>query len=121
MDCIFAYLFYILNVEVDIITALANLITIGFIIIWFKNGYNKIENFYYKILHTKIFLIIISVDLLVHFIPSLILGIAKNKISYLYAYLIILIWYILHYKNIKEIYYDIIEPEWFNYLLIYIV
>lgn len=120
-----AYATVATNYRIDIVTAASNLVLLAATIMWFacivSNNVSLVFQFYSKILGTHNKSIIMLVEILTHFMPALLLGMPKNKLSYVYALSILTVWYIVYRKQMREIYMGIINPDkWSDAVLLLI-
>jgi hypothetical protein len=95
---------------IDIIRAIyviIALLVIYFVYIYYgtERAINSVYNMYPSLHRNTNTLIIINlINILVHYLPVLILGFPKNNKSYIYAICITLIWYSINKKDLKSIY-----------------
>ena len=63
------------------------------------------------------YMICIMVDILVHILPVLIMGLPKRNFSFVCSILFIICWYVLVYENLDDIYLPIIKEYSYNIFL----
>jgi hypothetical protein len=96
---------------IDIIRALCVLMAILVIYFTFAvYGYDKTMQSVYESFpsiqkNTSGMMFIHLINYIVHFLPVFIIGFPKNKKSYIYALIILLIWYMFNKKDMHKIYF----------------
>jgi hypothetical protein len=96
---------------VDIIRALC--VLMGILVIYFTffvYGYDKMMQSVYDSFpsiqkNSSGIMFIHLVNYLVHFLPVFIIGFPKNKKSYIYAIIILFVWYMINKKDMNKIYF----------------
>jgi len=96
---------------IDIIRALCVLMAI--LVIYFTlvvSGYDKTMQSVYESFpsiqkNITGMMFIHLINYIVHFLPMFIIGFPKNKISYIYAIIVLFIWYMFNKKDMHKIYF----------------
>jgi hypothetical protein len=102
---------YILGFKSDFIAALCVLIAAAALLLLIHNGVHGIIKFYRDLFGIQNAGIIICLDFITHYLPAILLGVPRNPISYMQAYLVFATYYIFMYNKLHAIY-GIVSPEW---------
>jgi hypothetical protein len=109
------YVAYVCRTPNDTVVAATNLIALAISLVWTKHivygDISPILEFYKNILGTRNIAAVLAVDIAVHFLPAILLGVAKKRISYFYAFMIFLVWYIVYRYQLESMYHGMIDPE----------
>ena len=112
INLIFVLFFSYLNETFqDIVRATTFLILTAIVLIWMTGNvlsiYEKLYNsfeFAPSVSLTKKYAIMFILDIILHLVPLLIIGIPQHGVSFLFAYGIMMIWYLLVRDHIGSIY-----------------
>ena len=98
--------FKYVDIVIDIIRAKCIFVALVVIYYYLKFGFDSPRRFYSKILGLPKMSLLTAylIDVFVHFLPVILLGLPRNVMSYIFAYLDVIIWYVLVRKHIVNVY-----------------
>jgi hypothetical protein len=113
------YLSYAAGIQSDVLAALCVLIAAAALLLLLRNGCAGIGRFYYNIFGISDPSTVILLDIVTHYVPVLLLGLPSDPFSYVYAYLMLMVYYILVRNRLNAIYFGIVSPDWVDPLMLW--